>query len=108
TLEEKVSLVQAYVSIETMRFAGRLNVLFDIASETERALVPTFLLQPLVENAITHGLRGDQKAGAIRIQTNQQADELVVTVRDNGAGISNEQLADLEVGIGLGSTCERL
>jgi two-component system LytT family sensor kinase len=108
TLEEEVSLVQAYVSIETMRFAGRLNVLFDIASETERALVPTFLLQPLVENAITHGLRGDQKAGAIRIQTNQQADELVVTVSDNGAGISNEQLADLEVGIGLGSTCERL
>jgi two-component system LytT family sensor kinase len=108
TLKEEVSLIEAYVSIETMRFGGRLKVLFEVAQETEDALVPTFLLQPLVENAITHGLRSNQKNGLIRIQSSLEADRVVLSVADNGTGISNEQLADWEVGIGLGSTCERL
>jgi two-component system LytT family sensor kinase len=108
TLKEELSLVESYVSIETMRFRDRLKVLFHIEQETERALLPTFLLQPLVENAITHGLRSHQKTGVIRIASKLEAASLVLTVADNGAGISNEQLAELEVGIGLGSTCERL
>ena len=108
TLKEEFSLIEAYVSIETMRFGGRLKVLFEVAQETEDALVPTFLLQPLVENAITHGLRSNQKNGLIRIQSSLEADRVVLSVADNGTGISNEQLADWEVGIGLGSTCERL
>ena len=108
TLQDEVSLIQAYVSIETMRFAGCLKVLFDIEPETEGVLVPTLLLQPLVENAITHGLRGEQKSGVIRLRSTREAGEIALTVSDNGAGISNEQLTELEVGIGLGSACERL
>jgi LytS/YehU family sensor histidine kinase len=108
TLKEELSLIETYVSIETMRFRERLQVLLEIPQETEDALVPTFLLQPLVENAITHGLYSNQKNGLIRIQSNLEAGRVVLTVADNGAGISNERLAELEVGIGLGSTCERL
>ena len=108
TLKEELSLVAAYVSIETMRFGDRLKVLFDIAEGTEGALVPTFLLQPLVENAITHGLRSDQEASLISIQSRLDAGRIVLAVADNGTGIPNEQLAELDVGIGLGSTCERL
>jgi two-component system LytT family sensor kinase len=108
TLKEELFLIETYVSIETMRFQDRLKVLLEVAQETEDALVPTFLLQPLVENAITHGLQSNQKNGLIRIQSNLEADRVVLTVADNGTGISNERLAELEVGIGLGSTCERL
>jgi two-component system, LytTR family, sensor kinase len=108
TLKDEISLVETYVSIETMRFQDRLDVAFDVAEETEAALIPTFLLQPLVENAITHGLRNEQKAGVIRIESRIESGRLVVKVADNGTGISKEQLAELEVGIGLGSTCERL
>jgi two-component system LytT family sensor kinase len=107
-LEDEISLVETYVSIETMRFRDRLKVTFDVAKETEAALVPTFLLQPLVENAITHGLRNEQKAGLIRIESRLETGRLVLKVADNGSGISKEQIAELEVGIGLGSTCERL
>jgi two-component system, LytTR family, sensor kinase len=108
TLKEEIALVETYLSIEMMRFRDRLKVIFDVAEETETALVPTFLLQPLVENAITHGLRNEQKAGLISIASSLEAETLVLHVADNGTGISNEQLAELEVGIGLGSTCERL
>lgn len=108
TLEEEVALTQAYISIEQMRFRDRLSVLLDIASGTEKALVPVFLLQPLVENAIRHGLQGQQKTGAIWVRSTQDRGQLVLTVRDNGSGISPEKLATLEMGIGLSSTCERL
>jgi two-component system, LytTR family, sensor kinase len=107
-LEAELSLTQAYVSIEKMRFAERLSVLLDIAPDTEMAMVPSFVLQPLVENAIKHGLRGAQKNGVIWIRSSQQDDQLTLTVSDNGAGVSEEELSQLNKGIGLDSTCERL
>jgi two-component system, LytTR family, sensor kinase len=108
TLETELALTQAYVSIEKMRFQDRLSVLVDIAPGTERALVPSFLLQPLVENAIKHGLRAEQKTGLIWIKSNCTPGELTLTVSDNGAGVSEEQLRQSGMGVGLGSTCERL
>jgi two-component system LytT family sensor kinase len=108
TLASEISLTKAYVEVEQIRFAGRLSVLFEVARELENSLVPGFLLQPLVENAITHGLRGGQSSGAIWVRAVQASSELIVTVSDNGSGPPAERLADLEMGIGLGSTCERL
>jgi two-component sensor histidine kinase len=108
TLETEVSLTQAYVSLEKMRFGGRLSVLLDIATGTERALVPSFLLQPLVENAIKHGLRGERETGVIWIRSSRESEELVLAVSDNGIGLSEKDPADFAMGIGLGSTCERL
>lgn len=107
-LSAEVDLTKAYVSVEEVRFAGRLSVLYGIDPATEHALVPSFLLQPLVENAMTHGLRGAQCDGAIWIRSAGQGDRLVLTVSDNGSGVPTEQLTDLDLGIGLGSTCERL
>lgn len=108
TLAVEVALTKAYVAIEQMRFGDRLSVLFDIEPGSEQAMVPTFLLQPLVENAITHGLRGENRSGAIWIRSMRQFDQLVLTVSDNGDGPPSERLSELEMGIGLGSTCERL
>jgi two-component system, LytTR family, sensor kinase len=108
TLASEIVLAKAYIEVEQIRFGGRLSVLFEVDREVERCIVPSFLLQPLVENAITHGLRGGQTRGAIWVRAAKDADNLVVTVSDNGAGPPAERLADLEMGIGLGSTCERL
>ena len=108
SLEKELALTQAYVAIEKMRFGDRLSVLIDVARGTERALVPSFLLQPLVENAIRHGLQADGKSGLIWIRTIRRPKDIVLTVSDNGKGLPVEKFEDLEVGIGLGSTCQRL
>ena len=108
TLETEIALTQAYVAIEKMRFGDRLTVLFDVAPGTEQALVPTFLLQPLVENAIKHGVSKMDSGGLIAIGSSRNDTDLIVTVRDNGIGLPAGDISQLEVGIGLGSTCDRL
>jgi two-component system LytT family sensor kinase len=107
-LDKELALTQAYVAVEKMRFGDRLSVLIDVARGTERALVPSFLLQPLVENAIRHGLQADGKSGLIWIRTILRPKNIILTVSDNGKGLPVEKFEDLEVGIGLGSTCQRL
>jgi two-component system, LytTR family, sensor kinase len=108
TLEAEMKIAEAYIAIEQMRFGDRLSVLRDLQPGTENALVPAFLLQPLVENAIKHGLRAKRSAGLVWIKSYREASQLVVTVSDNGAGLSNSRLTELEMGVGLGSTCECL
>ncbi len=107
-LDKELALTQAYVAIEKMRFGDRLSVLIDVARGTERALVPSFLLQPLIENAIRHGLQADGKSGLIWIRTILRPKDIILTVSDNGKGLPVEKFEDLEVGIGLGSMCQRL
>jgi two-component system, LytTR family, sensor kinase len=107
TLALEVDLTKNYVAVEKIRFADRLTVLFDIASATELALVPTFLLQPLIENAIVHGLRRTQ-AGVISIRSAIESGKLMLAVADNGIGLAAASPADIKVGVGLTSTCERL
>jgi two-component system LytT family sensor kinase len=107
TLEQEVGLTRAYVDIEKMRFQGRLRVELDIAPDTGVALVPSLLLQPLVENAIIHGLAGIEK-GRICIRSLTENGRLVLSVSDNGNGFVNSDRQDFEKGVGLGSTYERL
>jgi two-component system, LytTR family, sensor kinase len=108
TLASEIALTKSYVAIEKMRFEDRLSVLFDIAPETEQVMVPAFLLQPLVENAILHGLRGVQRDGVIIIRSLMEGAHLIITITDNGIGLSVKDKANLEPGVGLTSTCERL
>jgi two-component system LytT family sensor kinase len=108
TLQAELALTQAYVSLEKMRFAERLSVLLNIAPDTEMALVPSFVLQPFVENAIKHGLLGEEKTGVIWIRSSREGDQLTLSVSDNGIGISEEKLDQSPKGIGLDATCERL
>ena len=107
TLAREVELTSAYLAIERMRFGERLSTLLDIAPDTTSALVPTFLLQPIVENAIRHGLRAVQERGVIVVRSRREDGALVLTVTDNGVGPA-DAFADLPLGIGLGATCERL
>jgi LytS/YehU family sensor histidine kinase len=108
TLSSEIELTKTYVDVEKVRFADRLMVVFDIAPESESALIPALLLQPLVENAIVHGLRGINRTGIISICSRTESDNLIITVTDNGVGLPVKSATDMELGIGLSSTCERL
>lgn len=108
TLAQEIELTRSYVAVEQMRFGDRLAIFFDVEPTLEQASVPSFILQPLVENAIIHGLHGDQRQGLIWIRARRREDQLLLTVSDNGSGPPKERLADLEMGIGLGTTCDRL
>jgi len=108
TLASEIELTKNYVAVEKLRFADRLLVEFAISLESEPALVPTFLLQPLVENAIVHGLQGIERTGVIAIRSTIESDSLIVTVTDNGAGLPVKNPQQMKLGIGLASTFERL
>lgn len=107
-LATELRLTEAYASMEKMRFAERLQIVFEIAPETSQATVPTLLLQPLLENAIKHGLKGVSREGLITIRACKENGRLVLIVTDNGIGPPDWKLAKKEIGIGLGATCERL
>ncbi len=107
TLREEIELTRSYVALEQMRFGDRLRVTFEVAGAVEQSLVPSFLLQPLIENAITHGLRGVRKTGIIAVSATPVDQQLVITVTDNGNGPPAD-LDGMKTGVGLGATCERL
>jgi signal transduction histidine kinase len=108
TLREEIELTGSYVALEQLRFGERLRVEFDIAPDVQSSLVPCFILQPLIENAVVHGLRGVKKTGVITVSAARAGNEVVLRVTDNGVGLRSGQSGDLRVGVGLGSTCERL
>ena len=112
TLAAEVDLAQDYLSIEQMRFGDRLSTRVDLAPGAESALVPAFLLQPLIENAIRHGLdRIPDRSGSrgrIEIAGRIEDAALTLTVSDDGAGPPEEPLSRQRMGIGLGATCRRL
>jgi len=107
TLATELALTSAYLAVEEMRFGDRLSSAIEVASGTEEALVPTFLLQPIVENALRHGLAEVRRRGILTIRSSRENDRLVLVVRDNGVGVDAD-LSPERFGIGLGATCERL
>jgi hypothetical protein len=107
SLSEEIDLTRSYVALEQMRFGDRLRVTFDIADGVQQALVPSFLMQPLLENAIIHGLRGVRKTGIIAVRAAEEESGLAITVTDNGIGPPADA-SQMKIGVGLGSTCERL
>jgi hypothetical protein len=109
TVSDEMALTQDYLAVEKMRFGDRLTILVDVAPGLDQAVLPSFLLQPLAENAVIHGLRGVSHMGTITMRAVKEGDRLVVTVADNGLGLSGEGFREKpEPGIGLSSTRERL
>ncbi len=107
TLEEEIAILEKYLSIEQVRFRDRLDVSIAIDPQVASARVPSFLLQPLVENAIKHGLPGRGARGTISIRASSENGDLAVTVRDNGPG-PRASTIDTSSGIGLRNTRRRL
>ncbi len=85
TLREELTFVRRYIDIQHARFRNRLDVQVDVADDTLAALVPSFVLQPLIENAIRHGIEPHTRGGTIWIHAAQRDQALVLSVRDDGA-----------------------
>jgi hypothetical protein len=107
TLAEELEFVRQYLAIEEVRFSDRLRPTFDIDPGLERAAVPEFVLQPLVENALRHGLARRVTATLLRIEARREGDELVLRVTDDGPG-PGEAPAEVTTGVGLMNLRERL
>src|SRR6185369_4011706 len=88
------------------RFGDRLSVQMDIAPEALEACVPNLVLQPLVENAIQHGIEPHARPGHIELYARREAENLLLQVRDNGNGITNQ--ARSSEGVGVSNTRARL
>jgi two-component system LytT family sensor kinase len=109
TLREELSFIEDYLSIEVTRFGEKLRFEKDVAEETLDILVPSMLLQPLVENSIKHGLSSKVEGGTIRIHIRRSGGKLHILVADDGVGIPESKLATLlDHGIGVSNVNERL
>jgi signal transduction histidine kinase len=107
-LGAELDALQKYVDIEQTRFADRLVVRFDIQPDTLDTLVPSLLLQPLVENAIKYGVARKAGPGHIDISSRRDGDKLLLEVRDDGIGLTEDALTALHKGIGVSATRARL
>jgi two-component system, LytTR family, sensor kinase len=106
SLAEEVSLVRAYLEIEQARFEERLTVDIDVPESVGPFAIPALLLQPLVENAVKHGLAPKPNGGTIVLRARFEAGRLLLTVKDTGLGFDSRR--PRLVGVGLASVEQRL
>ncbi|HEY4305857.1 MAG TPA: histidine kinase, partial [Gemmatimonadaceae bacterium] len=107
TLGDEIVGIEPYLDIQRIRFADWLTIDYRVDDDAVDCLVPRFVLQPLVENAIRHGLSGRSAAGVIEIVASVVGDELIVRVVDNGVGLERAA-ASSGRGIGLANVRDRL
>jgi LytS/YehU family sensor histidine kinase len=107
-LGEELEILKLYMSIEQTRFNDRLKIEFEIAPLIQGALVPNFILQPLVENAILHGVTQTPGEGQLKVSAHRQDRQLILQVQDNGPGLRPPAEFNNGCGIGLANTRERL
>ena len=118
TLARELKVVQDYMYIQQMRFGSRILYSCDLKVDAEQAMIPAFTLQPVVENAMVHGLSKKEQGGRVHIRIWEQGNRLVISVADTGLGMSEERLAEVteamkerrtsRIGIGLGNIYKRI
>lgn len=108
TLQRELEVLGHYINIQQIRFADRLTIVTRVDPDVQRALVPTLILQPLVENAITHGIAPRATPGCIEIVAAREGDLLSISVYDDGVGVRGRALQDIVERVGLGNARARL
>lgn len=103
---EELRVIESYLAIQKVRFAKRLEVKINVTPEALNGLIPCFLLQPIVENAIQHGIAPMEAGGTVEAYVKRVGDKLWMQVRDNGCGLSDSPTKGH--GIGMQNTRERL
>lgn len=106
-LSQEIHFIEQYLAIEQVRFYDRLQIEYAIEPDTLEIEIPNLLLQPLVENAIKHGISGSITGGCIQIRAWKTPSHLHIVIRDNGLGLPADA-ATIEEGIGLHNTRSRL
>lgn len=97
TLEEELESTRKYLVLQQIRYGEKINFEFDIAPETQSCYVPPLILQPIVENAVFHGLEAKKASGIIVITSSIENDILIISISDDGVGMSPEKLAQLRI-----------
>lgn len=108
SLQEELQLTEQYLAIQTARFQERLSTSINATTEARRALVPQLLLQPLVENAVRHGIASRESGGSLRVTAAVNRQDLIMTVEDDGVGMGNAPAEQTGSGLGLTSVRSRL
>ena len=108
SIRDEIEFLRTYLHIEEARFGDRLRVKIDVAPEVEREQIPSLILQPLVENALKHGLGPKPGPGHLTITVRAYGDQLQMTVEDDGMGYMGHGGARPSKGLGLANIAERL
>ncbi|WP_328605625.1 histidine kinase [Amycolatopsis sp. NBC_00345] len=114
TLAEELRNIDRYLTIENARFGGRLEVRMKIAPEVLSVVVPFLIIQPLVENAVKHGLASKPSGGCVTVIAHDHGMEALISVEDDGIGMDPRQLTDLKnahrtgAHVGLGNINQRM
>lgn len=108
TLEQEMALLDHYLAIQKVRFGERIRIEIDVDPETLATPVPSLLLQPVVENAIRHGIEGRLSGGRISVSAHRSGDEVEIRVVDDGVGLSPDWDIRASGSIGVRATRERL
>lgn len=107
-LDEEVAFVTDYLDIQATRFRDRLTTVVDVPDELGEVRVPSFVLQPLVENALRHGISPRVRPGTVELLARRDGGSLVLAVRDDGGGETPDPPDTWSEGVGLSSTRQRL
>lgn len=105
TVSQELAFLEDTLKLHNFRFLGKLTWTFSIEPQTKNLRIPRFLLQPILENSLRHGLNGDMEAPSLQIKIWLQEDALCLSVSDNGCGYSDRKEF---CGIGLSNVTERL
>jgi signal transduction histidine kinase len=108
SLADELALVERYLDIQRVRFGDRLRVSIDATPEAAAARVPLFIVQPLIENALRHGLASRVAHGQVRIDARREADSLRIDVIDDGVGLPAGWTLETSPGTGLRNLASRL
>jgi LytS/YehU family sensor histidine kinase len=108
TLGEELTFLDDFLAIESARFEGRLQVSVDADDDLLPRMVPAFLLQPLVENAIRHGVGTRLSGGRVDVSIVAEGPALKIRVRDDGVGLPPEWSFERDAGVGLRNVADRL
>lgn len=115
TLEDEVHMLEAYLCIMKIRYAENFSVMIDIEEQCKGYRIPKLVLQPFIENALTHGLLDEMAEGRIKVGIHKAGKFIVIVIEDNGCGISNEILEQIKDGyetkagrIGIANVLKRL
>ena len=108
TLDDELGFVEKYLAVERARFPDRLSFEIDASPAARDSLVPHLLLQPLVENAVRHGIAGKISPGKVVVSGRIEGEKLVVTIEDDGVGIERSSASENGGGVGIANTRSRL
>ena len=109
SLGDELKLIESYLEIERARFEERLRVVMDVSPDLHRLKIPSLILQPIVENAVKHGISNSKKGGEVKISARLEGPNLILEVADTGAGVSQERLIETRGrGVGLSNVEQRL